>query len=737
MGFTDPVSKCVCFSETGSGYRPFPAWSPSMKSATDPGETINACWREANAKRLAVLIDGASIFGTLRKALLRAQRSVLIIGWDVDSRTPLVGEDIEPDDGAPAELRGLLAHLLEQKPSLEVRILLWDYSMLYSLEREPLPRIMLTWRTPARLTVCLDDELPIGASHHQKIVVIDDAIAFAGGLDLTVNRWDTSEHLPGDERRKDPDGKIYGPFHDVQLLVDGDAAGVVCAVAKQRWQRATGEDLAHVDEPSDPWPESLDADIADIPVAIARTMSAHLDQDQVREVESCYLEMVADAEHSIYIENQYLTTDVVAAALRRQLQQNPDLEVIVICPESPGGWLEAKTMGVGLSRFMRHFEDQSLWARIRFLAPAIERDGKVEPLMVHAKVMIVDDRYMRVGSSNLNNRSMSVDTECDLIARAQTDAHRESIRRIRDRLLSEHLGISPDELARRLEDSGSLVDAVDTGAQGRRSLKRLQPSAASVDMLTEAIEPLADPEQPIQPGDFLGDAFAAVRTSSVRRRLIRLSIAGAALVGLIVLWHMTPLAELTDPETLASRIGTWRQSPWAIPALLLAFIVGSLVAFPISALIILTAMLLGPWQGFMCALFGSLAGAGVSYGLGAMLGRRIVDDLLGRFRHAVDRSLQNNGIAAAALLRVVPVAPFTVVNVLLGSSSLKFSDYMIGTFLGMGPGIAVIAFLGDRLREAWRHPDATNITLLILAVLAWILFAVGLQIAARRIRHED
>ena len=737
MAFTGLVSKCVCFSETSDGYLLFDAWSPTMKSGTDTGETIKACWREARAGRLAVLIDGASIFGTLRKALMSAQRSVLIIGWDVDSRTPVVGEDIEPDDGAPAELCGLLTHLLEQKPSLEVRILLWDYSMLYSLEREPLPRIMLAWRTPARLTVCLDDELPMGASHHQKIVVIDDEIAFVGGLDLTINRWDTPEHLPGDERRKDPDGEIYGPFHDVQMLVDGDAAGVVCELARQRWERAAGEHLARVDERSDPWPAGLDADITDIPVAIARTIAAHVDQVEVREVESCYLEMIANAEHSIYIENQYLTTDLVADALRRRLQQKPDLEVIVICPESPGGWLEAKSMGAGLDRFMRYFEDESLGSRIRFLAPAIERDGTVEPLMVHAKVMIVDDRYLRVGSSNLNNRSMAVDTECDLIARAQTDEHREAIRGIRDRLISEHLGISPDKLARRLEDSSSLIDAVETGAQGCRSVKRLQPSAASADMLTEAIEPLADPEEPIQPGDFLGDAFAAVRTSSVRRRLIRLSIAGAALVGLILLWHMTPLAELTDPETLASRIGAWRQSPWAVPALLLAFVVGSLVAFPISALIILTAMLLGPWQGFLCALFGSLAGAGVSYGLGAMLGRRIVDDLLGKFRHAVDRSLQNNGIAAAALLRVVPVAPFTVVNVLLGSSSLRFGDYMIGTFLGMGPGIAVIAFLGDRLREAWRHPDATNITLLILAVLAWILFAVGLQIAARRIRHED
>lgn len=371
-------------------------------------------------------------------------------------------------------------------------------------------------------------------------------------------------------------------------------------------------------------------------------------------------------------------------------------------------------MGVGLDRFMRHFEDESVEPRIRFLAPSV-----------------------RVGSSNLNNRSMAVDTECDLIVLAETDAHRAAIREIRGRLLSEHLGISAEELSNRIDDTGSLIGAVENGPCGTRLIKRLTPAEEDPDSLTETLKSLADPEEPLDPGDVLGGALAAVRQSSVRQRLLRLSLAGAALVGLILLWHVKPLAELTDPETLAARIGAWRGEPWAVPVLLLVFVVGSLIAFPVSALIILTAMLLGPWQGFLCALFGSMAGASASYGLGAILGRRVVDDLLGKFRHSVDRSLQNNGIAAAALLRVVPVAPFTVVNVLLGSSSLRFGDYMIGTLIGMGPGIAVISFLGDRLREAWRHPDPGNVAMLVLAVLVWVAFAIGLQIAARQIRNED
>src|SRR3546814_16742490 len=96
--------------------------------------------------------------------------------------------------------------------------------MLYALEREPLPAIRLDWATPAQISVCLDDVLPIGAAHHQKVVVVDDALAFCGGLDLTIRRWDTSDHALHNPERKDPRGESYRPFHDVQMMVDGEAA---------------------------------------------------------------------------------------------------------------------------------------------------------------------------------------------------------------------------------------------------------------------------------------------------------------------------------------------------------------------------------------------------------------------------------------------------------------------------------------------------------------------------------
>src|SRR5205823_4901455 len=106
---------------------------------------------------------------------------------------------------------------------------------------EPFPSLKLGWNTPSRVHFRLDNMLPVGASHHQKIIVVDDALAFSGGLDLTIRRWDTSRHAVNDPNRCDPAGQSYRPFHDVQMMVDGDAARVLAELARERWGRVADE----------------------------------------------------------------------------------------------------------------------------------------------------------------------------------------------------------------------------------------------------------------------------------------------------------------------------------------------------------------------------------------------------------------------------------------------------------------------------------------------------------------
>ena len=173
-----------------------------------PGRNV---WRVEHAERAAVLIDAGAFFGAVRAALLQAQALVFIIGWDLDSRTRLVGEDCAAHDGWPVTLREFLVRLVRERPDLTVYLLAWDFAVLYALEREPFPSLKLGWNTPARIRFRLDNALPVGASHHQKIIVVDDALAFSGGLDLTIRRWDTCRHDIDNPHRCDPAGAAVSP----------------------------------------------------------------------------------------------------------------------------------------------------------------------------------------------------------------------------------------------------------------------------------------------------------------------------------------------------------------------------------------------------------------------------------------------------------------------------------------------------------------------------------------------
>ncbi|MFN4088847.1 MAG: phospholipase, partial [Alphaproteobacteria bacterium] len=108
----------------------------------------HALWRTEPATRAAVLRDASTYFGALRQAMLAARHEIMIVGWDIDSRTLLVGESGEADDGLPPTLGAFLCALVERNPKLSIRLLLWDYSVLFAAEREAMGRYTLGWRTP-------------------------------------------------------------------------------------------------------------------------------------------------------------------------------------------------------------------------------------------------------------------------------------------------------------------------------------------------------------------------------------------------------------------------------------------------------------------------------------------------------------------------------------------------------------------------------------------------------------
>jgi len=714
----------------------------------------DTCWRKARASRAAVLIDAAEYFGALRESLLRAERSIFILGWELHSRTCLRG-DVDTKDRLPSELGRLLRRILRRKRGLEIRILLWDHSLFFAAQRELFPRWMFGWRKRRRVEVRLDNRLPLGAAHHEKLVVIDDAVAYCGGIDLTLRRWDTPEHRPIEPRRCDPQNRPYIPVHDVQMVVDGDAAAALGLRARARWETAGGAPLAPPEPRGDPWPRRVEPEFVDTDVGVIRTVGAvEAKDEEIREGERSIVEAIHRGERLIYIENQYVTARVVAAALVARMRTNRSLEVIAITSREPRGWLEAETMGAGRQLFMAAFDEADLSRRIHFLYPfarGVPGDEEYEPankhadgtysVHVHSKVLIVDDAFLRVGSSNLNNRSMGFDTECDLGIEAESAAQRAEIAHVRNRLIGEHWGLAPQDVERALASGAPVISALEAAQRNAiraashggdaQSARDVAPIEREDTEASELLIELGDPERAVT-----AERIAQRLDPTHGRPLLKwtLGMTAAAVLAIVVVAvsRYLPSAGSGFVAGTSSAIAALRGNPWGVPIVLLAFAVGSIVSFPILVLIGATVLALGPWLGFVCAAIGTMLAATVTFSLGRTIGRRPLRRWLGRRAQMLERRLERRGIVAVALIRKVPIVPFTLVNMLIGASGVPYRDFIIGTAIGMLPGIATFAIVGGRAAELWRNPTPANIGLAAAAVLLWIAVVLGLQRAMNR-----
>ena len=690
-------------------------------------------WRIERAHRFSVLIDGAAFFGAVRQAALLARRSIIIMGWDLDSRTRLVDASGQTKDDYPAELAAFLSALVTERSNLNVYLLLWDYSLLYAAERESFPLFSLQWRTPPRVHFSLDNQVPLGASQHQKIVVIDGQVAFSGGLDLTGRRWDTPEHAVDSPFRIDPGGKPYRPFHDVQAMVDGNAARALYDIARQRWRCVTFEELPDADAGSEAWPKAIQPDFQNVQVGLARTQPAMGAFKEQREVEALFLDSIDTAERALYIENQFFTSVPIAERIAHRMQGRQALETLLIGPQNHESWIEARTMRNGRIRFLGTLLDAGVGDRVRLVYPHVENEGTSTDTMMHSKVMIIDDRFLRIGSANLNNRSMGTDTECDLAIEATTEQERARILDIRHRLLADHCGVPAAEVARHFAEDRGLIRASYELMGAGHSLRDVDDGEPDPAEMARYVEGVADPERPIA-----ADAFAAMELTGHTPRLTigKLAKLGGALLLVLALtlaWHFTTLSNLLQPSALDSMMSKLATSPLAPLYVIGGYLLGGLVAFPLVVLIAATAAAFGPVEGFIYALGGSVASAVLTYGIGAWLGRQPLRSLLGPRLNRIRNVFVRRGILAIAAIRLVPVAPFTVINLVAGASSVRLVDYVVGTVLGLLPGLLLMSALGYQIYRFLIAPTATDLALLAGAALLWVVAVFGAQRLAARV----
>jgi phospholipase D1/2 len=463
-------------------------------------------WCAEPVTATGLLVDGDDYYRAFYEAAEQARSYILLSGWQFDENACLLrGEDADHAK-LPVQLRGFLDALCERTQNLRIYILAWDFHSVFLLEREWMQSLRFNWMTNERMQFHFDSNHADRGSHHQKFVVIDGWLSFLGGLDLCDHRWDDRKHHDPNPLRVSR-GAPHKPFHDVQAyLVGNEVAAELAQLFVCRWQAAGGDPIV--------LPESLPGvasyeprgavALAATEVALSRTdpFGAPTGAEGCREICDLHLDAIATAQRLIYIETQYFTSQEISEALvaRLRVRDETSMDVVLVLNMEAETLKEEIAVGLAQARVIGELRTAVQGTRHRlgiyYTVPAT--DAGVEPeraTYIHSKIMIVDDRFLTIGSANLTNRSQCVDTELNMSVETLDagDALGRSLVRARRSLIAEHLGVA-DVAA---HDASGLVATLDDLALRHEGRLRIHPSPTEKERAAlELIDPRALPFDP-------------------------------------------------------------------------------------------------------------------------------------------------------------------------------------------------------------------------------------------------
>lgn len=476
--------------------------------------TSTNAWRASAADRVGFIIDAAAYYSALREVLFQAEREIWIIGWDFDP-------DILLDPHHSTQTLGeLLLSIVEAKPALQIRILVWAMGPIYSGKSLKLFK-RSGWSSHPRIDLRFDARHPLRGSHHQKFVVLDDSLGFIGGIDLTARRWDEPSHTINNPHRISPDGTPYDPVHDLQAAVTGVAARDVGDLARRRWAHATDEHHQSLGLDRKLWPSDVVPALSGCQVALSLTEPGRGRRRAKRQAMQLTLDAIASARRHIYIETQYLAFFGVADCLTRLLSRHDGPDVVIVLTRVSHGYFEKIVMGGNRDRLIRRLRRADRHERLKVVYPVVPTDdGGEQDVLIHSKLLVIDDRFLRIGSSNLNNRSEGVDTEADIAIESGSDGCAISIAGLRNRLLAEHLASTEDAVRATIERTGSLIRTIDALNVHPRGLRSIDVKNDGGDVEPVWGTQIFDPARPMRPRHSLAKGLAncASRISSLFAR---------------------------------------------------------------------------------------------------------------------------------------------------------------------------------------------------------------------------
>jgi phospholipase D1/2 len=697
------------------------------QSLLKPGHN---CWRVEIAWHASVVVDCGNYYRDLRESILKAKHSIFITGWDIDSRIELVRDPQAKNDGAPINLYELLTMKARENPHLNIYMNRWNYAIILAGIREPLS--LAKWHATdlPNIHFCHDSMAPLGACHHQKIAVFDDEVAYSGGMDVAIGRWDMRSHLPKNAKRSDPGGAYephgkhsYDPYHDIQTVVSGPPAQALAEICRKRWRIAAGYDaipMRPLEKNSLPncWPDSDPPDFERIQVGIARTIPSFGDTKEVYEIEKMYLDEIAIAEEFIYIENQYLTRRKIARALNERMQEQPKLRILIVSSFDPQGLVERMCMWSGRILFERTLHRNGMQSRVCLAYPGSQKDGVFKAVRIHSKLMIVDDRYLHIGSSNLNNRSMKLDTECDLIYEAGDKKSREKISDIRNDLIREHTGFdikTIESIIHRHDDPHTFLHLF---PKSRQRLMKIRDMQFFHHIPKRIAFKLADPDVKPMPG------FPVQGIDD--RYFPRYKLLGALFIFIlslifIIMWRSGVLEDYSSRENLMRTFTEIRDSRWSVPYGISIYILLVMMFVPVTALTGVTAVIFGFWEGLIISFSGSMLSAALGFFIGQRLSPGLRHLISGKAIEKVKSYAEKSTIPSMTFLRMIPIAPFSAVNIALGALHVPFNVYIAGTFFGLAPGKFITLIMAQSLGDLWLAPDLKKLLPVAGVIFLWLL----------------
>lgn len=701
-----------------------------------PGEN---CWVSSEARFATPLIDCANYYKALHSAIVKAKHSIFIVGWDIDSRIRLLRGEDEANSEAPSLVSDLLAWKAEQNPEMKIYLLRWDSSLAFFAQREMWAKEVWEEKTPDNVHTELDDTIPMGGSQHQKIVVVDDEIVFSGGMDVSTNRWDTRDHPVISEERNGPDGE-YAPLHDVQMVSSGPVVKDFAELVRWRWERVANTSPIEMRSDADislssslpnTWPDDYPPMFENVDCALARTIPFMDEVEPAQEVRTMLLDLIGEAESFVYIENQFTTRQEIAEALNKRMKACPDLHVILVSSYDPKGKFECEAFWASRIEFKAILEKGIDPKRVRLTYSSIEdMQGRKAYKRIHSKVMTIDDKYLVIGSSNLSNRSMTLDTEIDVVLHGNSAHNRKCVEEVRNDLLAEHTGREIDALPPIFEQNYPVEALMHEQIAHGYVLTEVRDEVFTTTSVNNLFRTLSDPEEPlISVPTFDGSALPA---KNPRRRsiMIMLGLAVIAILGGLLFWASHSISWLSA-DNINAFLEKSRGTYFALPTVLLVYVVGGILFFPVTVLSLAVAAIFGPIWGPIYGIMGALLSSAILFGIGKLSGNAGLRKIGGPKVEAVDEKLKRSGIVGVAAIRMLPIAPFSLVNLAAGISSIGLWQFLIGTFLGMFPPMIAKGLVGDSITQIFRNPSIETISYLVAGIVLWGLMIWGSQKFAR------